>query len=61
MRLFIPIHIIMLCTVLRSSTSFLGFNRFRRLMNTTNHPSQNTNTSELNHVEEILHRSYVHM
>ena len=47
--------------VLRSSTSFFGFNRFWRLINTTKYPSQNTNTSELNHVEEILHRSYVHM
>lgn len=64
MRLFTPIHIIMLCTVFRLSTSFLGFNRFRILTNITKRPFIRTNTtktSEVFSVEEILHRSYVHM
>lgn len=64
MRLFTPIHIIMLCTVFRLSTSFCGFNRFRSLMNITKRPFTRTNTTktpDVFSVEEILQRSYVHM
>ena len=64
MRLFTPIHIIVLCTVLRLTTSFCGFNRFRILSNITKRRFLHTNTtktSEVYPVEEILHRSYVHM
>jgi hypothetical protein len=66
MRLFTPIHIIWICIIFRLTTSFCGFNRFRSLMNITKRPFTRTNTNttktpDVFSVEEILHRSYVHM